>query len=217
MLCRVRISERFGRWRGAATGITAGLVVAVVMGSALPASAKRSPVVVVDAGHGAYDRGAQSGSVMEKHLALDTARRLERFLEKRGVRVVMTRERDRFVPLPGRVAVANRIRNAVFVSVHYNWSSNRSANGVETYYYTARSARLAGYVHSHMLYKMRPSNRGIKRNDFHVIRNCRHPAVLVEAGFLSNSWERQRCLDPAYRQRLAEAIGEGILRYHGGS
>ncbi len=174
-----------------------------------------APTVVIDAGHGAYDPGAVSGGVMEKHLAFDTARRLERFLDKRGVRTVMTRDRDRFIPLSERVQVANRRSKAIFVSIHYNSATNRSAQGVETYFYTRQSGLLAAYVHSHILYKVRPQNRGLKRNDFHVIRNCRHPSILVEGGFLSNYTERQKCLDPAYRQKLAEAIGEGILRYSG--
>ncbi|HUF62947.1 MAG TPA: N-acetylmuramoyl-L-alanine amidase [Verrucomicrobiales bacterium] len=179
------------------------------------ATALGASTVVIDAGHGAYDHGAVSGGVMEKHLAFDTARRLERFLDKRGVRTVMTRDRDRFIPLSERVRVANRRSKALFVSIHYNSASNRSAQGLETYYYTPQSGLLAAYVHSHILYKVRPQNRGLKRNDFHVIRNCRHPSILVEGGFLSNYTERQKCLDPAYRQKIAEAIGEGILRYLG--
>ena len=81
-----------------------------------------SPVtVVIDAGHGGYDRGGIPGQrVSEKDMTLDVARRLKSVLAASGYRVVMTRDSDVFVPLGTRCAIANSNRNAIFVSVHFN-------------------------------------------------------------------------------------------------
>src|SRR5688572_12817511 len=78
--------------------------------------------VVIDPGHGGHDKGGQWGRVYEKHLALDTSMRLENHLKSMGYRTIVTRRSDYFISLPQRVAVANRQRDAVFVSVHYNYT-----------------------------------------------------------------------------------------------
>ncbi len=97
-------------------------------------------VIVVDAGHGGQDCGAQGKSgLCEKTVTLDIARRLGALLRERGAKVVMTRETDTFIPLPERVAITRRANADLFVSVHVNASPNRGARGVETYVYGARA------------------------------------------------------------------------------
>ena len=86
------------------------------------ASAANFRTVVIDAGHGGHDNGGQWGRVYEKHLALDTAYRLESKLKALGYQTVMTRRSDYFISLPQRVNMANRYRNAIFVSIHYNYT-----------------------------------------------------------------------------------------------
>jgi len=91
--------------------------------------------IVVDAGHGGKDPGAQgSGGTQEKTVVLDIARRLKENLEKRGIQVVMTRSRDEFLTLQERTEVAARSKADLFVSVHANASSSKSARGMEIYY-----------------------------------------------------------------------------------
>src|SRR5213596_1971937 len=104
-----------------------------------------SPVtVVIDAGHGGYDRGGIPGQrVSEKDMTLDVAQRLGRALEASGYRVVMTRNSDVFVPLGTRCAIANSYRNAIVVSVHFNSATRRGASGIETYFYSRDSLALA--------------------------------------------------------------------------
>jgi N-acetylmuramoyl-L-alanine amidase len=170
--------------------------------------------VVLDPGHGAHDRGAAIGYVYEKHLALDTARRVEELLRKEGIKVIMTRSRDVFIPLPGRAAVGNRANNAIFVSIHYNYSRGGSGNGVEAYYHFPASYTLAAYIQAYLVQRTGMTNRGVKSANFHVIRNTtRNPAVLIECGFVSNSSERSRMLTGEFRKRIAEGIAQGIVAY----
>ena len=170
--------------------------------------------VVLDPGHGGHDRGCGIGYVFEKHLALDTARRVEELLRKSGLRVVMTRSRDVFIPLPERAAAGNRYNNAIFVSIHYNYSRGGSGGGAESYYHFSASHSLAAYVQAYIVQRTHMTNRGVKQAGFHVIRNTtRNPAVLIECGFVSNPTERARMLTGEFRARLAEGIAQGIVAY----
>jgi N-acetylmuramoyl-L-alanine amidase len=173
--------------------------------------------VVVDAGHGGHDPGARAPfGKSEKHLALDTARRLAGILRASGFRVIETRTADYFVPLDRRVRVSNRLRNAVFVSIHYNWARRTRASGVETFYYGPRSSRLAANIQSKALGAYATKNRGIKYRGFYVLRNNRRPAVLCELGFVSNAAENARLQNPAVRQRIAQAVAAGIIAERNG-
>jgi len=194
----------------AAAGGTAGLL------SLAPESAyagNKLQTIVIDPGHGGHDTGANSGRVFEKHLNLDVSRRLEIQLRRRGYRTVMTRNRDEYIPLIKRSHIANRYRNSIFVSIHFNWSWRSSAYGIETFYYSYTGYKMASKIHASIVRKLRPEDRGVKRGKFSVLRNTRAPAILVEGGFISNSSERKRMLQAWYRQALAESISSGISIY----
>ncbi len=90
--------------------------------------------IVVDAGHGGKDPGAQSSSGLnEKRLVLDVARKIRDELRRQGIEVIMTRDSDVFIPLPGRADVANRSGADLFVSIHANASKTRTLRGFEIY------------------------------------------------------------------------------------
>jgi N-acetylmuramoyl-L-alanine amidase len=179
----------------------------------LAGSARAFDTVILDPGHGGHDRGCGVGYVFEKHLALDTARRVEELLRKAGLRVVMTRSRDVFIPLHDRSAMGNRYGNSIFVSIHYNYART-GGGGAETYYHFSASHSLAAYIQAYMVQRTRMTNRGVKHGRFHVIRSTtRNPAVLVECGFVSNPTERARMLTGEFRARLAEGIAQGIVAY----
>ena len=91
--------------------------------------------IVIDAGHGGHDPGAQAFGVNESEVTLDVAARLQKLLAKQpGVEVVMTRDTDVFIPLQERTAIANREGADLFLSIHVNASRNAQARGVETYF-----------------------------------------------------------------------------------
>ena len=178
-----------------------------------PLEARSFRTVVIDPGHGGHDKGGQWGLVYEKHLALDTSIRLENELKKRGFRTVLTRRSDYFISLPERVRIASRYSDAIFVSVHYNYTWKQQVSGLETLYCTSQSQALASYVHSGMMSKVRVVNRGVKFARFYVIRNATCPSILVEGGFVSNANERSRMKSAWFRQALAEGIADGIVRF----
>src|SRR5947208_439569 len=99
-----------------------------------PTAPKPFAVVVLDPGHGGQDSGAMCGGVMEKDLTLDVARRIDRLLDAEGVATLMTRLGDIYVSLADRAAFGNRVRDSIFVSIHFNEDNKPVASGVETYY-----------------------------------------------------------------------------------
>lgn len=176
-------------------------------------SAQAGRVVVIDPGHGGRDNGAVWGGVKEKDLNLDVAKRVEAILKKQGVEVRMTRRSDTYVSLDSRAAIANRYRDSVFVSIHFNASLNRSIKGIETFYMSSRGSVLASRIQRRLAQRIRTNNRGIKRHHYAVLTKTKGVAVLVECGFISNSWERNRCAQSWFKEILAQEIASGIRSY----
>lgn len=205
-----RLRRRVGG-RGGRSGILAMLWIATAV---VGQTCLGFDTVILDPGHGGHDRGASIGYVFEKHLALDTARRVEQLLRQSGLKVIMTRSRDVFIPLPSRADAGNRYRNAIFVSIHYNYNRGGSGSGVETYHHSSSSYSLAAYIQAYLVQRTRMENRGVKYANFHVIRQTtKNPSVLVECGFVSNSTERSRMMTGEFRARIAEGIAQGIVAY----
>lgn len=204
------------RWPGAAALIAATLLAGCATG--VKDTSRTFGTVVIDAGHGGIDSGARSRwGGQEKHAALDVARRLEPKLRAAGFQTKMTRANDVFIPLDKRVQVSNSTSNSVFVSIHFNHAPSRSIRGAETYYKSPPSRELAGRLLDKVVALPGTSRRGVKTANFRVLRLNRYPAVLVECGFLSNPSEGARCATAAYRERLADAIADGLVEQRFGA
>lgn len=172
--------------------------------------------VVIDAGHGGHDSGAlarlgRRSVLREKEVALDVSLRLEEQLKARGIRTIMTRRDDRFIPLDDRVAISNAARNSVFVSIHFNYSRKRYIHGVEVYHNARGTEAMARGILSSLAALPGGKARGVMVEDFRVLRLSRGPAILVECGFLSHRAEAQRSASPAHRERIAIAIADAIM------
>ena len=174
-------------------------------------SASAFNTVVIDAGHGGHDRGGIPGQrIGEKDLTLDVARRLQNILQNDGMKTVMTRSDDTFIPLPQRSAIANAQHDAIFVSIHFNSALRSGAAGIETYYYNSQAERVADRIQMGLMQVETGENRGVKRRAYYVLRKTRIPAVLAECGFLTNRNEGALCLQASHRQELASAIAKAI-------
>jgi N-acetylmuramoyl-L-alanine amidase len=196
--------------------------------------------VVLDAGHGGHDKGQMSRYGAEKDFALDVARKLRPLLQAKGLRVIMTREGDYFVPLEVRAKIANSARNSIFVSIHFNATNDDpNATGFEIFSFTPRGApstsdanvnalsfnmqpgssvdaqsmALSACIYHSVLGQLREYDRGIKRARFAVLRLTKVPAVLIECGFLTERGESKLISNKDWRAKLAGAIGIGIESY----
>ena len=169
--------------------------------------------VILDPGHGGRDSGTRWAGVREKDLNLDVAKRVERILRNKGVSTYLTRRSDYYLSLSTRASRSNRYRDSVYVSIHFNSAQTRSATGIETFYLSNDGRRLGYQIQNLLVSRLGTKNRGLKKRGFAVLRKTNGPAVLVECGFISNSWERGRCNSPSYRQKVAQAIADGIVYY----
>ncbi|MEH2274795.1 MAG: N-acetylmuramoyl-L-alanine amidase [Nostoc sp.] len=173
-------------------------------------------VVIIDPGHGGKDSGALGiGGAREKDVILPIGRRLAEILQQNGVQVIMTRDSDYFVTLPGRVLLAERANADVFVSIHANsaGASRPDVNGLEVYYYDS-GLGLARIVRSSILQSIATiKDRGVRRARFYVLRKSSMPSILVETGYMTGREDMARLRTSAYQNKMAEAIARGVLQY----
>ncbi|BAY35947.1 cell wall hydrolase/autolysin [Nostoc sp. NIES-2111] len=172
-------------------------------------------VVLIDPGHGGKDPGAIGiGGVREKDIILPISERIAQTLQQNGVQVVMTRNSDYFVSLPGRVQMAERVGADVFVSIHANsaGAGRPDVSGLETYYYD-NGLGLARVVHNNILQSVNVRDRGVRRARFYVLRKSSMPSILVETGYLTGRDDVSKLRNAAYQRQMADAIARGILQY----
>lgn len=169
--------------------------------------------IVVDAGHGGKDRGANRSGVNEKDLNLSLATMVRDALVAKGFKVYMTRSTDVFLPLPEITAITNRIKPDLFISIHHNASVNPSMHGIETYYYTPQSLALAKRVHAQEINAVGVRDGGVKKAMFYVIHHTNVPAILCEVGYVSNPGELADLQSQERKSKTARAISEGVIDY----
>lgn len=173
-------------------------------------------VVVIDPGHGGRDPGAIGiGGLRETNVVLPISLRVANLLQQQGVAVVMTRTTEQTVDLERRVQIAERANATLFVSIHANAISmtRPEVNGIETYYASSQGLMLAQSIHNSMLQAVGGPDRGVRQARFYVIRRTSMPATLVETGFVTGARDAPLLRDPAYQERMAQAIARGILQY----
>jgi N-acetylmuramoyl-L-alanine amidase len=122
--------------------------------------------LVLDAGHGGHDPGASGPSGLnEKDVALDVTKRVARLVEesKLGVKVVLTRSTDVFVPLRERTQFANKQRADLFISIHANAHPQSVSEGVETYFLSSEAtdneARQVAAIENGVIHLESPASR----------------------------------------------------------
>ena len=189
-------------------------------------SGSRIPVrtIVIDPGHGGDDRGASTAiGHREKDLNFLLALELAKELRQAGFQVALTRTGDRFVSLDQRPDFAAKQKADLFVSIHHNASANNpDAAGPEVYVMAGKTpeqnavSAKSCFTAFAMCQEFRSSEilpvRGVKRADFKVLRLSACPAVLVEAGFLTNPTEANRLVTSSRRRAIASALAAAIIR-----
>jgi N-acetylmuramoyl-L-alanine amidase len=169
--------------------------------------------IVVDAGHGGKDIGANRSGVYEKDLNLSLALMLRDALMAKGFKVYMTRSTDEFLPLPKITAITNQIHPDLFISIHHNASVNSAMHGIETYFYTPQSIPLAKRVHAREIAAVHEKDGGVKQARFYVIHHTDVPAILCEVGYVSNPTELTSLQTMERKSETAQSIADGVVDY----
>lgn len=171
--------------------------------------------IVIDAGHGGKDPGASGkGTHNEKQFNLAVALKVQKLLLlEPKLQVIMTREGDTYPTLTDRSSLANNINADLFISIHGNSTTNNTTNGTETYFRNEFSKTFAYLLHKNLVQATKLVDRGIRNGNFHVIRETKMPAVLIEAGYLSNASEEAQLFNEQFQQRVAASIVLSIKQY----
>ena len=202
-----------------------------------PTSRARVRTICLDPGHGGRDPGNIAGGNFEKKYTLLLALATGKLLREAGFQVVLTRTNDQYVDLQDRPALAWHAGADLFVSLHYN-SGPRGLRGVEIHCVppagmkssnagggrgnepasagnleNARNVLLAHQMLKSITAALPLEDLGVKRSHYEVLRQARMPAVLIEGGFMTDPLDAKNIYDPAFRQRMARSLVNGILAY----
>ncbi|UQZ32350.1 N-acetylmuramoyl-L-alanine amidase [Paenibacillus sp. PK3_47] len=180
------------------------------------------PLVVLDAGHGGTEPGAVSlTGRLEKEFNLAVVLKAGELLKRDNkIDVVYTRTADTTIGLQGRVKVAEAAGASLFISVHGNslpatYPNREKINGSETYYSRSESLPLAQIMHKHLVAGTGFADRGVRTKSLHVTRETSMPAVLLEAGYLTNSGNETAMYSQQLQDSIAREIVAGIYEYLG--
>lgn len=196
------------------------------------AKAKRQ-VWVIDAGHGGNDVGCEGTKAKEKDITLSVAKRVAELVRANipNVKVVMTRERDKYLSLSQRCEIANSADASLFLSIHVNSVPEyTNVRGTETFYgpvgatnnkglekarkqYIQKSELLAWEMQKYYGLVGRPISRGVKRERYYVILHTRMPSILTEIGFITTPSEQEYMTSKKGQEEIAQCIYRGLRDY----
>ncbi len=180
--------------------------------------------IVIDPGHGGMDPGAVGpNGTRESDVNLDLALRVRDKLIFNNFEIFMTRDADVSLgrtleqDLDARSNIANSVRADYFISIHCNSSYNKNAMGIESYALApgGDGEKLANSIQGQLVEETGRINRGVKFENFSVLRKTKMPAVLVELCFISNSEEEVLLNDNFFLDRLSHAISKGVCNFLG--
>lgn len=182
-------------------------------------------IVLIDAGHGGIDGGAQSkNGTIEKDINLQISKRLKEKLEKEGYKVYMTREEDKELSpkkvkdLEARCKMKIETKCDVFISIHQNKFNSEKCFGAQVWYASnEKSMKLAKYVQDSLKERVKDNNKRLEKaakEQYKILRDKYDGACLiVECGFLSNNEEEQRLKSESHQNQIVDGITIGINKY----
>ena len=186
---------------------------------------KKEYTVVLDAGHGSSDSGKVGiNGVLEKDINLSISKKTKKYLEEKGIRVVMTRDKDESLAegengnrkvqdMKARVKRINDTKPDLAVSIHQHSYHEESIHGAQVFYYEhSESGEKDARILQEALLAVDPDNtRQVKANTtYYLLKRTEVPILIVECGFLSNQEEAEKLASEDYQKELAKAIANGI-------
>ena len=177
-------------------------------------------IIVLDAGHGYNTLGKRSpDGLKEYEINRSIASYIRTYLKSYPTaKIVYTHSDQEDVSLTTRTNKANAVQADCFISIHCNAAGSgtewNQAAGIETYIYNNKQLKakaLGEKVQKNLVIATGLRNRGVKTADFHVLRETKMTAILVECGFITNITEVQLLKSDTYRKACGEAIAKAII------
>ena len=172
-------------------------------------------VIVIDAGHGGKDSGAQTEFLKEKNYNLTIAQQIQTLAQESGTKVILTRDDDQFVSLEERLQIIHDVDADQVISIHINKSNSSSSNGYELYVSDKskkfkESLVLAANISSNLPDEI--SFRKIAKANFYLLRNIDKPATLIDLGYLSNKNDAHFITSKVGQQKIAQSIWTALSK-----
>ncbi len=174
--------------------------------------------ILLDPGHGGRESGAAGPTgYLEKDVNLTVSKLIRDELVARGATVIMTREDDRTLSLPERVAIIDREEPAIALSIHYNSLPDNgdafNTKGIGMFWYHPQAHSLSMFLHDRLVGKLNRPSYGVFWNNLALARPASAPSVLLELGFMSNPFEFEWLMNPTEQRKLARAIADSITEW----
>lgn len=174
--------------------------------------------ILLDPGHGGTDTGAIGPTgYPEKEVTLIMSKLLANQLIARGATVYLTRQEDKTLSLPERVAMIDQVQPAIALSIHYNSLPDEgdalNTQGFGTFWYHPQAHSLAAFLHNHMVNRAGRPSYGVFWDNLALARPAGAPSVLLEIGFMSNPMEFEWVVNPQEQQKVAADLAEGITQW----
>ncbi|NVK29014.1 MAG: N-acetylmuramoyl-L-alanine amidase [Flavobacteriia bacterium] len=185
-----------------------------LFGSAFALSESQKIHLVIDPGHGGKDPGHPVENVYESDINLKWAMELKEAAEERGIEVTLTREEDEFVDLSTRAEIADAVEgeNVILISLHQSASDNANASGTRLYTLAEadeETKSLAEIIKAHLdtIHETR-----LEEGDFYMLRNRLYPAIMISAGFMSNSDNLELLQSEDFRAQFNDQLLNALVK-----
>lgn len=178
---------------------------------------KNRKIIIIDAGHGGTDPGSVKRGIQEKDINLQIALKLQKRLERKGYKVVMTRTDDTAISLINRAKLANKAKGDLLISIHQNSFKDSSVHGIEAFYNPGKETldgQLANCIQEALIHYTQAKDRHVRAvTNLVVIREAKMPACLIESAYISNDTERELIQTKDYQDKVVTGIMEGIENF----
>jgi N-acetylmuramoyl-L-alanine amidase len=174
--------------------------------------------ILLDPGHGGQEQGSRGATgYPEKQANLIVAKLVRDELKELGATVYLTREKDEDLSLEARVAMIDKIKPDLGISIHYNALPDdgdaENTQGISTFWYNTQAHAPAMFLHNYLIEKLNRPNAGTFWNNLALTRPHTAPAILLELGFMINPEEFEWITDEQEQEKLAETLAQGIKEW----
>lgn len=208
------------------------IIICILLNSISLFSIKTKPVnnliknvIFIDPGHGGKDNGTSYKDILEDELNLKLSTILYEMILNDGGICYITRTSDydlssmysknhKLEDLNKRIKYIDSFNTSIFVSLHLNYYTNSKVNGIQVFYqkHNENSYNLAMLLQD-FLNKENLRKKKCFIGDYYLLNNTKSTGVLIEYGFLSNEYDRNKLLKDSYLTHLAKIIKRGINEY----
>lgn len=187
------------------------LVISVFSTAFLSFTPVDKKLIIVDAGHGGNDMGANRYGIYEKDIVLNIGKEIQKFNNSQDqYEVILTRDNDTYSQLSDRTTLINKLNPEMVISLHVNSSPKPESTeqGAELYTQnTDGSKKLADRISKKF------NTLKIEEKNLHILRESKAPTVLMELGYINNTKDREYLTSEKGQKEIAQKFSEIFREY----